>query len=68
MKKFAELIVGEWYAPVFYVQDKEDYVGHFYKYLGGLMFLSESDVLVEYFYDPELGMNVSADGADGFAY
>ena len=66
MKNYNELIIGEWYAPVFERYDQEPLICAFYQFLGNLKFLSESGDVTYHFYDPELCVRVTADGADGF--
>jgi hypothetical protein len=61
MKSFKELVINDWYAPIFNNQ-----VGSFYQYLGGFDFVTENGELAEYFYDPEIGLGVSVDAADGY--
>ena len=74
MLTFAQLTPGSFYIPVFeriepqgaefYERFRTD--SPHYQYLGGGVFVDEDGEPVDSFYDPELGVDVGVEGADGF--
>lgn len=71
-----QLKPGSYYIPVFKriepLTDFNKFVNEyntdspFYRYLGSGQFVTEDGEEVDYFYDSELGLNVSVSSTDGF--
>lgn len=74
MLRFEELEPGEYYVPVFErfealgeaIEQRYRTDSPHFKYLGSGEFATEDGQPIEYFYDPELGLNVALDAPDGF--
>jgi len=69
VRQISELKPGGFYIPVFeLIESQGEYRtdSPIYKYIGDGEFVTEYGDPVDGFYDPELGLYVATDAADGF--